>query len=387
MESVLTHPLAIASALCLNVAVTEWLVRKTFLRHVGTALLVIVLTAVTANLGLIPTGDGSTPLYQGIFQYVAPLAIFLPLLEVNLRDVWKAGAPMIGSFAAGAAGTFVAVPIAMWAVGGKEAFGALYRPLGGMFVGTYTGGSVNFNALALHYDMVREGALYAGTVAVDNIITALWMVATLAIPRAFAGVAAGAAPDPAEATESWVRADTTEVHPMDLGVLGGLGLASLWASERLAETVATWGFAIPSILILTTIALVLAQAPPVRRLRAARPLGLLAIYLFLAVIGAFCDLSALVKIGPLGLTLFLLAGLIVAIHALVTFSVGRWFTGDWAVLAVASQANIGGPGSALALARSLHRSDLLLPSVLVGALGYGVGTYLGFAATEYVLIW
>lgn len=381
-------PIAIAATLCLNIAVTEWLVRRTFLRHVGTALLVILVTAVTANLGVIPTGSGENGFYQAIFSYVAPLAIFFPLLEVNLRDILRAGLPMIGSFALGAAGTFVAVPVAMLAVGGKEAFGPLYPALGGMFVGTYTGGSVNFNAVALHYQVVREGAIYAGSVAVDNIITAVWMVATLAVPRFLTDAGRQGSRERTEDRDSsWVAADTSPVHPLDLAILGSLGFATIAISNGLAAYWARLGTPVPSVLILTTIALALAQVPAVRRLRSVRPLGLFAIYLFLAVIGAFCDLAALGRIGPLGLTLFLFATLVVGIHGAVLFGVGRFFTKDWAVLSVASQANIGGPPSALALARSLGRSDLLLPAVLVGALGYGVGTYLGFAATRWILVW
>jgi len=48
------------------------------------------------------------------------------------------------------------------------------------------------------------------------------------------------------------------------------------------------------------------------------------------------------------------------------------------MVSIASQANIGGSSSALALARSLKRDDLLLAAVLVGALGNAIGTYLGF---------
>ena len=52
--------------------------------------------------------------------------------------------------------------------------------------------------------------------------------------------------------------------------------------------------------------------------------------------------------------------------------------------AVASQANIGGSTSALALAKSLGRSDLMLPAILVGALGNAVGTYLGFLTAAWL---
>ena len=52
---------------------------------------------------------------------------------------------------------------------------------------------------------------------------------------------------------------------------------------------------------------------------------------------------------------------------------------DWDMIAVASQANIGGNTTAIAAAESLQRPDLLLPGMLVGSLGNAIGTYVGFA--------
>ena len=51
-----------------------------------------------------------------------------------------------------------------------------------MLTGTYTGGSVNFNAIALEYDFQKKGVLYAGTIAVDNVVTTIWIMITLTIP-------------------------------------------------------------------------------------------------------------------------------------------------------------------------------------------------------------
>ena len=39
---------------------------------------------------------------------------------------------------------------------------------------------------------------------------------------------------------------------------------------------------------------------------------------------------------------------------------------------------------ALALAKSLGRGDLFLPAILVGSLGTGVGSYLGFLLARFV---
>ena len=96
------------------------------------------------------------------------------------------------------------------------------------------------------------------------------------------------------------------------------------------------------------------------------------------MIGAFCDLAALSNIGPLAGTLLLFVTVTVLIHGAIIFGIGALFRVDLDITAIASQANIGGSTSALALARSLGRADLVVPAVLVGSLGYGVGTYLGF---------
>ena len=51
---------------------------------------------------------------------------------------------------------------------------------------------------------------------------------------------------------------------------------------------------------------------------------------------------------------------------------------DLGTLAIASQANVGGAASAMAMASARGYGDRLLPGVAVGLLGYAVGNYLGF---------
>ena len=64
-------------------------------------------------------------------------------------DVLKAGVPLVLLFLVGAAGTTAGAVIGMRLVGGPETVGPLSHAVAGMFTGTYTGGSVNFNAVAL----------------------------------------------------------------------------------------------------------------------------------------------------------------------------------------------------------------------------------------------
>ncbi len=387
-----TDALYILTLLCLIIVVSEWMVRRTFLKHVGTALLVILVTAVVANLGLLPTSSTAerpVPTYDAIFSYVAPLSIVWLLLKVNLRDLLKAGLPIITLFLIGSAGTTLGALAGMWIVNGPESIGPMYHALAGMFTGTYVGGSVNFNAVALHYNMMEEAVLFSGSVVVDNIVTTTWMVATLALPRLLAPLWKKIGQHRMESGEVLlgIEEDTESMHPIDLSMMLFLGLGVLWISDVLAEWLETFDWFIPPILILTALALILAQIPAVGRLQGARLLGMFAVYLFLAVIGAYCDLTALAGLETLGPVLLLFATTIAVVHGLIVFGAAWILKIDLDVAAVASQANVGGGTSALAIARSLGRDDLVLPAVLIGSLGMALGTFLGFWVAERALPW
>jgi len=385
----ISDSLWIVAVLGLNVALSEWLVRRSVLRHVGSALVVIVLTAVVANLGIVPTYNDEIPVYHGVFEFLAPMSIFFLLLRVHLAGVLRAGKPMLLMFCLGALGTTAGVLVAMQVAGGALAFGDLHHALGGMFVGTYTGGSINFNAVAIEYGVVNNGMIYAGAAAMDNVATTVWMLFTVALPRLLGSRRTDRvlmdAPTVHSRGEVSPEHDSEKVGPFDLAILLAIGSAAVWFSTWVSEMIARLSeVAISSILILTTLALVLAQLPMVQRLKGTRMVGWLAVMIFLAVIGALCDLSALSAIGPLAVSLGILVVITLLVHGGIVFGLGALFRIDPAVSAVASQANIGGSTSALALARSLGRSDLMLPAILVGSLGNALGTYLGFLTVAWL---
>lgn len=158
-----------------------------------------------------------------------------------------------------------------------------------------------------------------------------------------------------------------------MAALIALGLGTVLLSNFLQELTT-----VPSVLILTTIALILAQTRIIQQLVGAKVLGLLSVYLFLAVVGAYCELGALAEVGDKAFSIFGFTLLIVLIHGLIIFAGGRLFKLDWSLISISSQANIGGASTALALSRSLKREDLLLPAILMGTVGAALGTYLGF---------
>lgn len=369
------HPVYILSILAINIALSIWLEKNTILKPLGAALLSIVVTAITANIGIIPSSEDSVPVYDGIFTYVAPISIFYLLLGVNLKALKKAGKPMIILFLLGALGTSMGVVIANTLLG--MGLGENAGAIGGMIAGTYIGGSVNFNAVALHYHMLQEGPIYASIVAVDNIYTTLWMVFTLAVPAFFNKFFPRSKSENSDSTNAG-QYDESNMDMYRLAILVVLGFASFWVSEIITGWFSNIGLNIPSILILTTLALLLAQFKQVQRLKEANILGLYLVYLFLAVIGAYCNLGALGGVGEIVFTILGYLLIVILVHGALVLIGGGLLKYDWEMVAIASQANIGGSSSALALAKSMKRDDLLLAAVLIGSLGNGIGTYLGF---------
>jgi len=228
--------------------------------------------------------------------------------------------------------------------------------------------------------VVKDGTLYAGATVVDAALTAAWMVVNVAVPRLFRRRLPAGSPKPTTSAQtSGVEADREAVNPLELGLVIALAAFSVWASDIVsARLEQALGFAVPSMLVLTTLALVLAQLPIIARLRGTRLCGMFAVMLFLAVIGALCDVRALVEIGPLGLRLLIFASILLAVHGAVVYGAAAALRLDPVVASVASQANVGGGTSALAIARSLGRPDLVLPAILIGSVGTSLGTYLGF---------
>ncbi|CAN5267875.1 DUF819 family protein [soil metagenome] len=372
-----SDPLYVSTVLLLLVAFAEWVSARRYFRYVGSALTVIIAGAILANVRLIPTASNAPPLYDGIFNYVAPLAIFFLLLDVRLRDLRKAGVTMLLIFALGAAATVAGSLLGYYLIA-PQTRGIESAPiLAGMFTGTYIGGSVNLNAIALQYGVTKDGTLFAALNAADNIVTTVWVVATLLLPRLLQRWFPRQIPAAAAATIAPGAADPLEVKQtikvFDLALLLSLGTGSLFVAHSISHFLP----AVPFVLVLTTVALLLAQAPPVQRLHGARTLGYLTVLLFLAVVGAYCDIGALIANGAIAGVLLAWVSIIVTVHALLLFGISGVLKQDWAIVAVASNANIGGATTAGVLATAIGRDELRLPGILAGSLGTALGTYAG----------
>jgi uncharacterized membrane protein len=157
----------------------------------------------------------------------------------------------------------------------------------------------------------------------------------------------------------------------DTAALVTIAVGAVWAAGQLAQFLPF----LHEVLWLTTVVLILAQVPAVKSLTGAALFGNYLILLFLASNGARSVVATLVAQGP---PIFYYALITVAVHGVVIFGIGRLARLDLRTLVVASQANVGGAASAIAIAGARGYTDRLLPGVAVGLLGYAIGNYFGF---------
>jgi len=130
--------------------------------------------------------------------------------------------------------------------------------------------------------------------------------------------------------------------------------------------------------IITLLVLIVATAFPhwMEKLHGAFELGVGLAFVFFAAIAAGANLMAMVQIAPL---LIVVVVILLSVHLVVLLGVGRMFKLTIPELVTASNAAVLGATTAPALAAARGWHDLVTPGVLVGVLGYALGTFAGTA--------
>jgi len=350
--------------------------RFPFGRKYSGVMLLITLAILLSNLRIIPT---AAPAYDVVWQYLVPIAIPLLLFQADLRRIFREAGATLVAFVIGGAGVVAGVLLALALID----LGAEEPKLAGIFTGTYIGGSLNFAAVAEATRFEDESVLTAA-VAADNVLTNLHLLVIIFLPgvaafaRLFPNRHADARPEEALGGEP-----VHTVRRLDVaGLLGALALAFALAAGGTGIAVAL-GRPEYAILLTTALALVVATFGQklVSGLSGYTEAGNAVMFVFLATIGASADIGLLIDIAPI---LFLFALVVVGVHLVVIFGLGRLLRLDLAELCIASAVCVGGPASAPAIASAKGWHDLVLPGVLAGSFGYASGSFIGMAVFEFL---
>ncbi len=330
-----------------------------------------------SNLSVIPS---AAKVYDATWTYLVPLAIPLLLFRADLRRILREAGATLAAFAIGGVGTLLGTVLAFHVVDlGKHAW-----QLAGIFASTYVGGALNFVATAKAVGL-ESGDLLAASMAADNLMMALYFLVIFALPGVTwlrkryvdRGYDEGAFKIEGDGSEDEAEPDPEK---STLSVLAlGLALAlsaSLCAMGLLLERLT--GLRGTGILFTTALIVTLATLFPkqLQSLVPAERVGVFLMQVFFAVIGASANVGIVLKVGPV---LFLFAAVILSVHLLFLLVAGKLLRLDLAELVIASNANMGGPTTAAAMATARGWRRLVVPAILCGTLGYAFATFIGTA--------
>ena len=336
---------------------------------------VILLAIAAANMGLVPH---SAPAYSFIFSYVVPMLIPLFLFQADVRRLAKEASRTTAAFLVATLGTVAGVIVAallldLSQLGAASDLAAERREAGivGLFASTYIGGSVNYAALGEITGLSKDASFFSAATAADNLFSAVFLSVIALIPgaqwltRRFIPHTAG----------NDVVLEKPDVTPASI-VYSLAAAGSIVAVTDLL----CWWLDIPSwrYAIMTLITVGIATALPRVRIwfAGAFEIGVALSFTFFAAIAAGADIRAMISVAPLLIVLVLI---LLSVHLTVLLAVGRRLGLTIPELLTASNAAILGATTAPAMAAAKGWHDQVTPGVLVGVIGYALGTFIGTA--------
>lgn len=372
-------------------AFSIWLEQKyPWANKVTGCVIALILAMALANFRVIPT---DAPTYDAIWSYVVPLAIPLLLYNANIKKIWKESGRLLIIYLLSGLGTILGGFIAFYLL--DNFIPELYK-VTAMMVGSYTGGSVNFVAMADAFE--TSGSISSAAVVADNLLMALYFFVLIAMPASnfllkhYSHPIIDEVEKEGDSGEGKTRAaqfwGPKEISLQDIAFAGASSFLIVAVSTNLASFL---GGILPTgnffadllngllgnkYLVMTTVTMLCATFLPnfFGNIRGARELGTFLIYLFFTVLGVPASIGMIIQKSPL---LLLFCGIMVLVNLLVTLFFGKIFKFSIEEMVIASNANIGGPTTAAAMAIAKGWEKLIVPGLLVGVLGYVLGNYYG----------
>jgi len=371
-------------------AVSIWLEQtKQWAAKLSGPVVALLFGMAMSNTRFLPT---EAPAYDMVETYLVRIAIPLLIFRANILRILRETGPMFLCFHIATVGTVLGAFLAAFLFRGSF---ERVPEVTGIMTGSYVGGGVNFVAIQQNY---RVGSELAGPLMVaDNFIMAGMFGVLLVIagsrffrrhfphPHSLAGDREDVT---ALAAKYWQR---KEISLLDIA--GALAIAVAVAAvsieltellkRHIASPIARSIIANPFVLItMLSVGITTVFHRFTEKIQGAEELGMYLLYLFFVVIGVHADLVQVVKHVPV---LFLFCLVMAVVNLGFTLVVGKLLKQNLEELLLSSNATLGGPPTAAAMAISRGWSKLVVPGLLAGIWGYIIGTFVGILVAETLL--
>ncbi|WP_321281626.1 DUF819 family protein [Marinifilum fragile] len=348
-------------------------------------LVTMISMSLLAMAGVVPVASNpniKVDVYEMVFSYFIPISIPMLLFSSNIVKIVKESGKLLVAYILGAIGIVLGCFLAFKLIdlgpdSGKTA---------GVIAATLIGGSVNFIAAAEALNF-STNPLFTATIAVDNFVSNLYTLflfltpSLLFLARFFVKPKAEnrVEENSAKKAEYPITMERIAVSVFIAALIAGAGsFVSPYLQSFLNTDINL------SILIITVFAVLAANLFP-KQLQplenTAFSVGLWMMYVFLAVIGAATNIQQIFSIGPAVLAFYLT---IMIFHFVFLLALAKLFKLDVYEVVISSAANIMGPSVAAPMAASMGQKKLVTPGILVGILGYVIGTFIGVSIAIYL---
>lgn len=344
--------------------------------------LAIFISMTLSNLNVIPN---KADFYSHVWKYCVLIAIPFYLFESNFKRIFQYSGAVLVAFTLGSIGVVVGCFLAYFIADIGPETSKMIAMLGGSQIG----GTINLMALTQVLDLQDKDLLVAGSTA-DLVMMALYFVILGAMAKSsYLNKAFSFYAQEAPTSEGSLPLNTSEEvrdSPfLKVGFYGRLGFALMLSFVFIMIALRLAGlFDVPGldIILLTVLSLLFANLLPKTSRRIGKDLnifGILIMQVFFSVIGAECNLMEAFTKAP---KIFLMMLTILTCHFAFIILGGRYLKIDLRKILLASNTCVGGTSTAVAFAASEKWTDLAIPAILCGTLGYAVGTFIGMCVHQ-----
>lgn len=340
----------------------------------------------------------------GLKYYLLPMMLFLLLLKNDIRDIFKLGPKLVGSFLAVTASIIIGFIIVFMVFKSKLDVNAWQTFA--ILSSSWIGGSTNMAAAQVGLGVQEGSQALTYAFLMDNICASFWliMLITLAPMREKFNKFSGAhSADVDEIIRSIhlsaaANEDKRDYEFMDFMLTLGLGLGIAGivlvlgkqvvhpsALEKGAFLYGLRSFFSGSgwVVILATIFGLIGSTTPLKKIKGTDHIGSVLLYVIVALIATATDFST---ISFSEAAVYIIAGFIIlGFHLIVLLAMAKIFKLDLYICGIASQANIGGTVSAPILAGTYD--EALIPAgLMMGILGSAIGTVTALILAKLLFI-
>ena len=364
-----------------NFVISRWIgtIGTAYLLGILVAILIYVLNVI--GLNITPNSDvGEIGSHLAI-----SIAIPLLLFSANLKEARKLSKMVLLSFASLVTSAVIVSAITFYVFGNTVAFGA---ELSGMAVGLYTGGTPNLNAIGNIF------GLDSTTIGVANlsdmIIGAVFYMFLLLLAKPLLSKILRKSDKEVYVKEA---SNIENIEDLDLKKFVitkelinrffiALGIALLGAILGIVVWLILGGvqgrmtdFLVPVMMItVTVLGIVVSFNEKIRNTKGMNVLGQYFILVFSFALASSLDFT---RMQGLFNDILVLYGVITVGVFVLHVIISKFLNADVDCTIVTLTAGVYGPAFVPAITKQIKNDDLTVPGLIIGSIGYAVGTFLG----------